>query len=124
MNNNLFEQKINDRIVEQAVRRSSEFAPGYGIVLKYDATNNTAVVLMSRPDSDEQHEVLNDVLCPVQLGVQSVAPEFGRPCWVNFKGGRKNFPVITHYFNRRYAAIDGDSHRRATTGIPQYLLSL
>lgn len=95
-----------------------------GVVSSYDRYRNTASVIISKPDSDEIDEILNNVACPVLLGIQSVAPTPGRPCYVVFKGGNRSQPLITHFYNHRYDQFDYGKQTAADIALPNFLLNL
>jgi hypothetical protein len=114
-----------DKCINSAIRRDNAQRPSgvLGVVSSYDRYTNTATVIVSRQDTDEVEEILQKVPCPVLLGVQSVAPEPGRPCYVIYKGGNKTQALITHYYNHRYSDNDYNSQNRAHVAIPSYLLN-
>lgn len=118
IHNPKFENHIKSRISQADSERVKS---RYGIVTGYDRTSNTATVLMTASDSDLPSEVLKNVPCPVLLGVQTVAPEPGRPCWVVFKGNSETFPVISHFFNHSYEKFDYKRQNNASTGIPSFV---
>jgi hypothetical protein len=115
--------KLSQSIRENVVRPHSQqqTAGGYGIVMDYEPIRNTATVMMSSPASDQPGEVYREVMCPTMIGVQSVAPEIGRPCWVVFKNGSSTAPIITHFFNHAYDQIDYTKQNQATNSIPRYM---
>lgn len=97
----------------------------YGIVQSYDTRTNTATVLMSSTDSDAVGDILTNVLCPVTLGIQTVAPEAGRPCWVVFKGERNDKKaMISHYFNHRFDTYDYSKQYNTNSSMPRYMLGM
>lgn len=98
---------------------------GYGVVLSYDPASNTANVQMSKQDTSEMGQVYKNVPCPTNIGVQAVAPEQGRPCWVDFKGSGTSsdyFPVITTFFNHVYSIIDEPRQSPSVNNTPRYIL--
>lgn len=95
-----------------------------GVVSSYDRYTNTATVMVSAADSDAIEEILYKVPCPVLLGVQSVAPEPGRPCYVAFKGGNRNQALITHFYNHLYDETDYSRQNKANIALPSYLLNI
>lgn len=95
-----------------------------GVVMSYDRHDNTATVVISGEQTDEIEDVLTKVMCPVTLGVQSVAPSPGMQCWVIFKGGNMSQPLITHFFNHKYGDYDYPRQTPANNSIPSYLLGL
>ena len=95
-----------------------------GVITSYDPFNNTATVLISGEQSDVIEDVLSNVLCPLNLGVQSVAPSPGTQCWVVFKNNNRSQALITHYYNYRYSQGDYDKQSKAQIGLPTYLLGM
>lgn len=95
-----------------------------GVISSYDQINNTATVIISSEQSDMVEDILTNVMCPVTLGVQSVAPGPGRECWVVFKNNNISQPMITHYYNHRYSQYDYPKQTQANIGLPNYLLGL
>lgn len=94
-----------------------------GIITSYDPYDNTASVALSKEQSNEIEEIMTKVPCPVILGVQSVAPSPGLPCWVMFKDGKKTQPLIVSFFNHRYDQYNYSSQTRANVALPLYLTS-
>lgn len=95
-----------------------------GVIAQYDEISNTATVLISGEQSDAIEDVLEHVMCPVTLGVQTVAPSPGRLCWVVFKNGNYSQPLISHYYNHRYSDYDYGKQTQANNGLPSYLLGM
>ena len=117
-----FEQKVTEKLVQPQFEQGAQ--PGYGIIMDYNSFDNTATVLMANKGSDDLGELYSNVPCPVYLGVQSVAPEKGRPCWVAFKDNSTNFPVVTHYFNVFYSSIDHQRQTKAVNSMPRFMFNL
>lgn len=117
-----FESKVRDRVVNPAFQEVAQ--PGYGVVLKYSVRENTATVLMSQPGSDQIGHIYTNVPCPTTVGLQMAAPEFGRPCWVQFADGTMSNPMITHYFNHNYEDIDHRRHSQAINDTPRFMTEL
>lgn len=95
-----------------------------GVIASYDDVTNTATVMISGEQSDAVEDILRNVMCPVVLGVQSVAPSAGRLCWVVFKNGNYSQPLISHYYNHRYDQYDYPKQTQANNGLPSYLLGM
>lgn len=95
-----------------------------GVISAYDRYTNTASVITSQPDTDEIDEVMRNVPCPVLLGIQSVAPEPGRPCFVVFKNGNRTKPLISHYYNHNYDKYDYSKQNKTHIAFPSYLINL
>jgi len=107
--------------------RINQATPGYGLVMYYDAHDNTATVLMAQPGSDRPGEFYTGVPCPSYLGIQSVAPEQGRPCWVEFRDGMQSSPIITHFFHRptdEEENLEYASQFIAENHIPRFMLEM
>lgn len=117
-----FDKHIKSMILSH---ENSKSKGRYGLIMGYDKTTNTATVLLSAPDSDVIGDLLRQVPCPVQLGVQSVSPEPGRPCWVVFKNDRDNHnAVVSHYFNQHYNEFDYSRQTQAMSGVPNFMLGM
>lgn len=113
--------QINDAIQ----KNQAQFMSGrLGVISSYNEVNNTATVMISGEQTDVVEEILQNVMCPVTLGVQSVAPSPGRQCWVVFKNNNISQPLITHYYNHRYDQYDYSKQTQANIGLPNYLLGL
>lgn len=96
-----------------------------GIIQAYDPKSHTATVLMSAPDSDARGNILTNVLCPVFPGIQNVAPDLGRPCFVVFRNGQNDKKaMISHYFNHNYNKYEYTKHNFARSAIPTYMTGL
>lgn len=122
-----FDQKTNERLdlIDTLKRRQQNPSGNYGIIQSYDSETNSATVLMTAVDSDLPSDILTGVLCPVTLGVQTVAPESGRPCWVVFKGTfNDRRAIISHYFNHRFETHDYGKQYVARSSIPRYTLGM
>ena len=76
----------NKQQANQAIKDSqSQLMTGrLGVISSYDEANNTATVMISGEQTDVIEDILQNVMCPVTLGVQNVAPSPGRQCWVVF----------------------------------------
>jgi len=94
----------------------------FGVVSSYQRHTNTVTVVVTKSDTDEIDEVLNNVPCPVLLGIQSVAPTPGMPCYVLYKGGNRSQAVISHFYNHRYSDYNYGPQNETPTAIPSYLL--
>lgn len=122
MRKNLFEQKVKRNIIQPYLEQRIQ--SGYGIVISYDMTRNTASVLMAQTGTDLPGDLYHNVPCPTQMGVQAVAPERGRQCWVDFKNADPNFPVITHFYNYHYEKVDYTRQQNAQAPLPRYMLGM
>lgn len=121
MQNYSLSNKINEQI-SNANRQESQ--PGYGIIMDYNEEDNTATVLLAAPGSDEPGQYFTGVPCPTMLGVQSVAPEMGRPCWVMFRDGAQRSPFISHYFHHSYQDMEYDQQYYAINNTPRFMMDL
>ena len=121
-NNPKFNQYIDSKIQTSDETRNID---RFGVVLSYNGVTNTATVLMSSPSTESAGDIIENVPCPVLMGIQMAAPEPGRPCWVCFKGNRgEKYPMISQFFNHDFEKYDYQRHTAASTGIPFYMLSM
>ena len=125
MANPKFENKIKQNIVAPNTQQRN--MSGYAIVLTYNGNTNTASIQMGKPGSPGLGKIYKDVPCPTNIGLQGVAPELGRPCFVDFKGNGNSsdyYPVITTFFNHVYNEIDFEKQNTAVNNIPRYILGM
>lgn len=123
MNTPKFNKKLQSKIVDPV--QHQQITSGYAIVLSYDAEYNTANIQAVQKKGVARGKIYQNVVCPTNLGIQSTAPEPGRPCWVDFKSsgsGSDYFPVITHFFNHVYNQIDHQKNSVSVNNIPRYIL--
>jgi hypothetical protein len=113
------QQQINDSINQHTAQN---VAGRLGVIMSYDKYTHTATVAITKEQTDEIDEVITKVMCPVTLGVQAVAPEPGRPCWVVFKDNNITQGLITHFFNHRYSTYDYPKQSKTHVTVPSYLL--
>ena len=100
-------------------------ASRYGVIQDYDPATHTATVLLPAQDSDAIGEILQGVPCPVTLGIEMVAPEAGRPCWVAIRRGQSNRgAIITNYFHHNFMSVDGPKKANMRSGIPGFMSRL
>lgn len=93
-----------------------------GIIQSYDPVSNTATVLTAANDSDVPNDIITDVMCPVFPGIQMVAPEPGRPCWIVMKSGfNDRRAMISHFFNHNFSNYDYSKQYSIRSGIPSYM---
>jgi hypothetical protein len=96
-----------------------------GAIMSYDKYTNTASVLLSAPDSDEIGDLITGVMCPIHPGLQLTSPEPGTMCWVEFRDTHGDqMPIITHFFNHRYAKYDYSRQANTKNGIMSYRLMM
>lgn len=118
-------KQINSAIQQQiASSQASRTGMRIGVVTSYNAFTNTATVIISEPDSDAVDEILTEVPCPTNIGVQLTAPEPGRMCIVVFKNGAITQPLIVSFFNHSYRQFDYVKQNRAGYTLPTYLMSM
>ena len=118
--------KYISECVQTQIQKSRANSPSgvLGVIASYDRYENTATVIVSASDTDAVEEILYKVPCPVLLGIQSVAPDPGRPCYVVFKGGNRSQALITHFYNHNYSEYDYGRQTQADIAIPSYLLNI
>lgn len=122
MPNPKFDQHIKSKIAQE---RAEESSGRYGVIMSYDKNENTATVLLSAKDSDGVGDLITGVLCPVYPGIQMVAPDAGRPCWVVFKDRKGDkFPMVSHYFNHNYRKYDYKKQTEHFIGLPRFYTAM
>lgn len=113
-------EQINEHFDQAFYRKANG---RIGTIASYNPYENTASVIISSEQSNDVDEVLTNVPCPVTMGVQSVAPEPGRPCYVIFKNGSVTQPLILAFWNHRYSQFDYDRQTKALNSVPSFLMS-
>lgn len=118
---------MNQRVqkqIDQTIRddRYKKLSNAVGVILSYDKFANTATVMVSKSETDEAEEILKNVPCPTNIGVQMAAPEPGRLCVVIFRNGNITQPLITNYYNHRFSQYDYNRQSPTQVDIPSYLL--
>jgi len=116
--NERFDKNIQEKITRSEQKKVND---RHGMILSYDPFANTATVALSGQDSDNITDILKKVPCPTYNGIQLVAPEVGRGCYVVFKGGRESQPMITHFYNHDYKKYDQHRMNVAVSDLPKYL---
>lgn len=114
-----FEEAIKDKVVNPAIGQMRQ--PGYGLIMDYDPINNRATVLAAKHGTDRPDQLYYNVPCPITPGVQSVAPELGRPCWIIFRDPQSPTPMITHFFSFNHLDKDYEDQTRANNPIPRFM---
>ena len=122
----MMDNKTLTNTIQQQIESSSARKTGMriGVITSYNAFNNTATVILSEPDSDAVDEIVTDVPCPTNIGLQNVAPEPGRMCVVIFKNGAVTQPLIISFFNHSFKKFDYMKQNRAGYTLPSYLVSM
>lgn len=116
-------KKIKDQInAALDSHKYQKFTGSVGTIISYDKFDNTATVAISKTETDEVGEILKRVPCPTNLGVQTVAPRPGTMVYVVFRNGLLSQPLITHFWNHRYATYNYDSQIHSINNLPSYLL--
>lgn len=95
----------------------------YGLILEYDKHTNTATVILPKYGTDDPGEIYTNVLCPTEIGVQSLAPEMGRPCFVSFMRST-NTPIISSFFNHDFEEVDERRHDAVQNTVPRFMMEL
>ncbi len=117
-----FTQRVKDELITPMMSQSVQ--GNHGVIISYDIMTNTASVILAGQGTDQVGEILHHVMCPVQLGVQSVSPENGRLCWVAFKDAALTMPVITHFFSHIYGQVDFNRQNKASLNLPRYIVNM
>lgn len=117
-----FEDKIRNNIVKDSMRQ--DYTPSMGIVLKYNREKHEVTIVTARPGSNQLGEMYTRVPCPQTNGVQTVAPQVGRPCWISFPNGEQSSPVVTGFFNPYYRDNDFENESIAINDTPRFMMEL
>jgi hypothetical protein len=112
-----FDKRINDKIDESSFKQLKNRP---GTIMVYNASQNTATVLVDEKYSDLIGNMLPNVPCPFIYGVQSVAPAPGTRCLVAFRDAEEKQPYIVMYFNETHSHKN-TRNNAVDTGIPKFL---
>lgn len=116
------EKKQNDTLNLINQTRNQNTSGRIGSVVSYDKFSNTATIIVSKQNSNQIDQILKNVQCPAIVGLQTVSPTPGRTCWVVFKDGNINQPLITHFFNHDYSGSEYQKQNSIAFSIPSYLM--
>ena len=117
-----FDQKIQEKFIQPS--QDQHLSGTYGIVMDYNATTNRASVVVAQKGSEDLGQTFHEVPCPVNMGMQTVAPGVGYPCWVQFKDGTNAFPVVTNFFNHAYHTNDATRVNKAYHAVPKFMFGM
>lgn len=117
-----FEEALKTKVVAPALAQTRQ--PGYGLVMGYDPHTNTATVLTAQAGTNVPGQLYHNVPCPVTPGVQGVAPEIGRPCWLSFRDPQTSTPMIVAFFSMNYEEKDYKDQTKAINTIPHFMSEL
>lgn len=114
------QEKLQDTLLKDKYHKYN--GGTFGTIVGYDINTNTATVVIEKQETNHIDQILYGVPCPTYIGVQMVAPEPGRPCWVVFKNGDVSVPLVTHYYNHMYHTYDHKKQTSTDSTIPSFLL--
>lgn len=119
MNYPKFDKKIQDQI-DVSNMRSSRTRPG--VIMDYNKVSNTATIILDEQYSDTMGSVIKNVPCPVQKGLQSVAPSMGARCLVGFRDSNEGFPYVLNFFEDGDTKFVYNRNYNVDTGIPRFMV--
>lgn len=93
-----------------------------GVITSYNPYNHTASVAITENDTDEIREILKNVPCPIMYGIQGVAPQPGKLCYVAFRNGKIQSPMIIAIYNHRYDQYDYETQNKTYFAMPSHLM--
>jgi hypothetical protein len=114
-----FDKKIQDQI-DVSRMQNSRTRPG--IVVGYNKQNNTAHVILDEQYSEQMGSALKNVPCPINRGLQTVAPVMGTRCLVGFRDNNELSPYILNYFEDNSANINFNRNYAVRTGVPRFMV--
>ena len=113
-----FENKIQSQI-ENSRMRQARGRPG--IIMAFDIKSNTASVIIDDQMSGQIGNIVHDVPCPVQVGIQAAAPEPGTRCFVQFRDDNEGSPYVSFYFDEHNVSSSYSRNYSVNSGIPKYM---
>lgn len=113
-----FDQKIEDQILSKKFQQSK---PRPGTIISYDQSTNSATIMLDEQYSDYIGSMMSNVPCPLNYGIQTVAPAPGTRCYVAFRDGTEQYPYILNYFNDNANQYKNIINSSVDTGIPKFM---
>jgi hypothetical protein len=114
-----FDQKINDQIT---AKKFEQTRTRPGVVISYDKSTNTATVLLDEKYAGTVGDIVNNVPCPFNYGIQTVAPHGGLRCLVGFRSDSERDPYILTFFMDPYDTAKNMNNSVSDTGIPKFMV--
>lgn len=114
-----FDQKINDIITGS---RFQQTRTRPGVVVSFDRKKNAANIVLEDKMSGEVGEILKDVPCPDNMGIQSVAPTAGSRCIIGFRDDNERYPFIVSFINDINYQSRNRINYAVDTGVPNFLI--
>jgi len=115
-----FDKKIQEQI-ETAQIQQAKTRPG--IITLYDKRSNTATVVLEDYNSSNIGNIITNVPCPVNHGIQMVSPTIGTRCLVQFRDRNEGNPYIVSYFDDRTGNKSFNRDYVVNTGVPRFLVN-
>jgi hypothetical protein len=113
-----FDSKIQSRI-DASRMRQSKTRPG--VIMKFDVTTNTADVILDDAYSGQLGNIISKVPCPMNVGIQTVAPEPGTRCLIGFRDDNENNAYVISYFEEPNLNSNYMYNYSVDSGIPKFL---
>lgn len=113
-----FENKLQSQI-DNSRMRQAKGRPG--IIMSFDMRSNTASIIIDDQMSGQIGNIIHDVPCPIQVGVQSVAPEPGTRCFVQFRDDSEGSPYVSFYFDEHNVSSSYSRNYSVNSGVPKYM---
>lgn len=113
-----FDHKIQNQI-DQSKMKQGKGRPG--VIMSYSMKDNTASIVLDDQMSTQTGNIMHNVPCPVTVGVQSVAPEPGTRCFVQFRDDNESNGYVAFYFDQPEISSSYDRNYTVNTGIPKYM---
>jgi hypothetical protein len=114
-----FDKKIQEQI-DASVIQQAKTRPG--TITSFDKRTNTATVVLEAGNSSSIGNVIANVPCPINNGIQSVAPAIGTRCLVQFRDNNEANPYIISYYDDRNINRNFNRNYTVTSGIPRFLV--
>jgi len=89
--------------------------------MSFNMKTNLATIILDDNHSGQMGNIVHGVPCPVTPGIQSVAPETGTRCLVQFRDDNESDPYIVSYFEQPSLSSGFLSSYSVNNGIPKYM---
>lgn len=115
-----FDQKIQEQISRTQLQQPRSRP---GVIMAFDKYNNTATIVLDDHNTELMGAPIHGVPCPVNKGIQSVAPSIGTRCLVGFRDTNESDPYVLNYFEDTSRNPSFTNSYIVDTGVPRFLVN-
>lgn len=113
-----FDNKIQTQIDESRMRQAKTRP---GVIMSFDIRTNSASVILDDQFSGQMGNIIHSVPCPINNGVQTVAPEPGTRCLIGFRDDNERSAYVISIFEEVGLSSGYMYNYSVNTGIPKFM---